>query len=243
MGCYFNLSEFQEEGQQIQFKGDKIEYTKKLFQAYLSIKDMIKWIKQAKTGSIDAYLVSKKSVNKFITKLINSGVLTKIIEDNDILEQAEADLKKNLKDYKLEKIKILDCQNINNNNDEEFIIVNEKFIKSIDNNLIRDIKKKKVEIKIDNTNKKFYIKINREKQYFKETNLGIFSFCNKNEILKSNYESKCNSSNSGSNNNMLNSINSKTNINEASSNEIIKDNLTSKIANVLESKEISEKNK
>ena len=40
---------------------------------------------------------------------------------------------------------------------------------------------------------------------------------------------------------MLNSLNSKTNINEASSNEIIKDNLTSKIANVLESKEISEK--
>ena len=54
--------------------------------------------------------------------------------------------------------------------------------------------------------------------------------------------SKNSSSISASNNNILNSINSRTNIKEPSNEEIFRDNLTSKIVNIIESKELSEKN-
>ena len=245
MGCYFYLNEIKEDSNQIQFK-DNTEYTKKIFQAYKSIKDMIKIIKQANTVSIDAYLIRKKSINNFINLLINSNILNKINEDNDLIIKAETDLKKILKDYKKEKIEILDCENITNNNNEEFIIVNDKFINSMGislTNSVNSIKNKKVEIKIDNKRKNLnYIKVNKEKIYFKENNFGIFQFCNKNEthIMNSKNSSSIIAS---SNNNILNSINSRTNIKEPSNEEFFIDNLTSKIVNVIESKELSEKNK
>ena len=107
-------------------------------------------------------------------------------------------------------------------------------------NSVNSIKNKKVEIKIDNKRKNLnYIK---EKIYFKENNFGIFQFCNKNEthIMNSKNSSSIIAS---SNNNILNSINSRTNIKEPSNEEFFIDNLTSKIVNVIESKELSEKNK
>jgi hypothetical protein len=180
MGCYFeNYLNYQENV--LSFSKEKVN---KFFNAYQSIKDMLKWVKQTKIGKIEAYLISKKSVENFINILLNSGVLEKICKKKNILEEEEKNLKNEFEKYNLEKnVKILTFENNKNNNDDnEFIIVDEEFFESMD---IKkdDYSNKKVEIIIDNINSFFRIKNNNRNIFFKENNYGFYRFCSKEETI------------------------------------------------------------
>ena len=180
MGCYFE--------EYLNYQENVLSFSKEkannFFNAYQSIKDMLKWVKQTKIGKIEAYLISKKSVENFINILLNSGVLEKICQKKNILEEEEKNLKNELEKYNLEKnIKILTFENNKNNNDDnEFIIVDEKFFESM--HIAKDdYSNKNVEIIIDNNNFFFRIKINNRNIFFKENKYGFYRFCSKEETI------------------------------------------------------------
>lgn len=233
MGCYLeNYLKFQEDG--ISFPEEKAKF---FFNAYLSIKDKLKWVNQTKIGSTEVYLISKKSVEKFMNILINSGVLKKICQNNILLEEEEKNLKIELQKYNLEKnIKILTLEDIKNTDDNEFIIVDDKFIESMDiNTYENNYLNKKVEIIIDNINSYFRIKINHKNIFFKKVNYGFYRFTTKEET---NDIIKCikynNLSHSSSLKRYYNGFNSRTVISGGSNEEY--DLLSFKVANAVETK-------
>lgn len=233
MGCYLeNYLKFEEDG--ISFPKEKAKF---FFNAYLSIKDKLNWVKQTKIGSTDAYLISKKSVEKFMNILINSGVLKKICQNNILLEEEEKKLITELEKYNLEKnIKILTLENIKNRDDNEFIVVDDKFIESMQINTNKDdYLNKKVEIIIDNINSYFRIKINHKNIFFNKVNYGFYRFCSKeetNDIIKCIKYNNLN--NSSSLKRYYNGLNSRTVISGGSNEEY--DFLSFKVVNVVETK-------
>ena len=182
MGCYLEIYSNYKEDDGIYFLEEKAQ---NFFRAYLSIKDLLKWVNQTKIGSIEAYIVSKKSVENYINILIKSGVMKKICEKNYSLEEEEKNLKKEFEKYNIEKsIKILKYEDIikknKNNNDNEFIIVDGSFFESM-NITVNDNSIKKVEIIIDNINSFFWIEIDKKIIFFNKSNYGFYRFCSKEE--------------------------------------------------------------
>ena len=188
MGCYLYNYGIESE---INYKDEKVN---KYYQAYLSLKDMIIWIKKTNLGAINAYLISRKSIQNFIDIIVKSNILNKLSE-NDLLENAEKDLKKSLEEYNLDQNIVflsnpqecLKYQLEKNSCENEFIIVDTKFIKQMGLDYINSINKQ-VEIIVDNKKSIYRIKFHNHKRilYFKEKKLGIFCFCQK-EIINNDF--------------------------------------------------------
>jgi hypothetical protein len=184
MGCDEVVGKIQKA---FNFKEDKaIDY----FQVYLSMKDMINWIKKTKKGTSDAFLISKQSIPNFSNIIFNSNILNKIYWKNELLEMHEHELKKNLSEYTLDKNIIFlssyqECLKYRAEKDgkeNEFIIVDEKFIKPMGLDF-EDLAHKKVEIIIDNISGNYQIKFpnNVKKINFQEKKRGIYKFCSKSD--------------------------------------------------------------
>lgn len=184
MGCYEVVGKIQKA---FNFDEDK---ARDYFQVYISMKDMIKWIKKTKTGTSDAFLISKQSIPNFSNIIFNSNILNKIYWKNELLETHENELKKNLLEYTLDKNIIFlstyqECLKYRAEKDgkeNEFIIVDDKFIKPMGLDF-EDLAHKKVEIIIDNILGNFQIKFpnNVKKINFLEKRRGIYKFCSKSE--------------------------------------------------------------
>ena len=167
------------------------ENAKHYYQAYLSIKDIIKWIKTSKVGIAEVYLVSKQSIPNLSNILFNqNSILYKIFWENELVEQHENELKRKLSEYKLDKNitfltnyqQCMEYKQEKDNKENEFIIVDEKFIKSMGLDK-EEYTHKKVELYINNMNKGNY-KIQfpndeKKKIYIKEKKRGIYKFCDK----------------------------------------------------------------
>ena len=238
MGCDYTIPLLITKG--VNFKEEK---AKNYFQAYLSIKDMINWIKKTKKGTTEAYLISKQSIPNFVNILFNpnSNILNKIYWKNDLLELAENEFMKSLFEYKLDKNIIFlstyqECLKYkveNEDKENEFIIVDDKFIKPMELDY-EDVVHKKVELLIDNNLKIFQIKFpnNVKKINFKEKKRGIYKFISKNEIDDINIKSHNYNYNIGSSSLFVSQF--------TSIQKNVSDNLTLKIFDQTESKNLTE---
>ena len=179
---------------------------KKIFLlASKNVRDLLICIKKAKQISLDVFLISTKSIPKFIS-LINKY---KILENlqNDVIKKLEDDVEKEIFEYEIEKgLEIIyDLnqinQNIETNNfgereENEFIIVDKDFLQFMN---IGYEEKKQVEIFIDNEKKQNKIIFNNSKKdfiKFTEKKNGIYQMllfngsvinCNSNHFMYSNF--------------------------------------------------------
>ena len=212
MGNYcYNLNYYSsfEDNNQINLNKEKI---KKFYKAFSNIIEIKNWISKTNSGSIDVFLISTKSIPNFL-KIVNKfQILFQMERKSDIIENKEVDLKENLKNYTLEKdIKIYfdfqECKNLvdKDNEDNEFIIVDCKFLNSMD---MRNFLDKKVELKINNkySIKKIIFSNSEEYLYIIEKKPGIFKFYTNNSAKQ--YKSDI----SSNTNNELSKINNINNI-------------------------------
>ena len=212
MGNYcYNLNYYSsfEDNNQLNLNKEKI---KKFYKAFSNIIEIKNWISKTNSGSIDVFLISTKSIPNFL-KIVNKfQILFQMERKSDIIENKEVDLKENLKNYTLEKdIKIYfdfqECKNLvdKDNEDNEFIIVDCKFLFSMD---MRNFLDKKVELKINNkySIKKIIFSNSEEYLYIIEKKPGIFKFYTNNSAKQ--YKSDI----SSNTNNELSKINNINNI-------------------------------
>ena len=123
------------------------------FDAFKDMKSELKYIKENSTINKDVYLIKTKSMPQFI-KLIKE---TDSLNNND----KEKELKTKLRDYEKEETIefITDSEEGNklansNEEDNEFIIVGDKFIEKMNLNKDEDITNKKVNLFTDKELKK-----------------------------------------------------------------------------------------
>ena len=156
---------------------------KPLYDAYLSFKNIYLSIKNDKESILEVFLISAKSISNFIRCIKQTKVINELIEQNNESFESLNILLKKFDEYKLEEniefyydyeISNNICQNNDNN---EFIIVNKTFV---DNMIIdkKDIDTKKVKLYIDKINKNKITFQNSDKYInFEETDFsGLFKF-------------------------------------------------------------------
>ena len=146
---------------------DTSKISNKYFALYKSIRRVIRYFEFTHKFSSEYFLISTKSISKFIKLMEKSKVLENLeIEDNDeskqIIKSNESMLKKELNRYDPKKeIPIIysDYQECNlmigqNNEDNSFIIVDEEFFNIMENNIDENnknnnINEKKVILNVD----------------------------------------------------------------------------------------------
>ena len=248
--CYnLNYSSF-EDNSQINLNKEKI---KKFYKAFSSITEIKNWISKTNSGSIDVYLISTKSIPNLINFVNNSKILERKI---DIIEIEENYLKEGLGQYVLDKnIKIYfdfqECKNLvdKDNEDNEFIIVDCKFLNSMD---MRNFLDKKVELKINNKNSIKKIIFSNSKEYLNinEKKPGIFKFYTNNDLNQINLDVLSNTNNEINDKISISNILVQNNNNDDNHNRSIslgnskeKSDLSEKIKNIIESSESLSKEK
>ena len=166
----------------------KEEHIRKIFNAYSSIKDfLIKYIYGKENISIDngieVYLVSTKSIPNFI-RLLKEQYKIEIKDESELLKMEEK-LRDKFKKYVIEKDIVIynsfqDCSKIiNDEENNEFIIVDETFFKNLN---INEGKYRNKEVKINEINKeeksiKILFPVSEKMIGAKEKQKGYFQFC------------------------------------------------------------------
>ena len=166
----------------------KEENIRKIFNAYSSIKDfLIKYIYGKENISIDngieVYLVSTKSIPNFI-RLLKEQYKSEIKDESELLKMEEK-LRDKFKEYVIEKDIVIynsfqECSNIiNDEENNEFIIVDETFFKNLN---INEGKYRNKEVKINEINKeeksiKILFPVSENMISAKEKQKGYFQFC------------------------------------------------------------------
>ena len=235
---------------QINFKNERI---RKYYKGFSSIIEIKNWISKTNSGSIDVYLISTKSIPNFINIVNNSKILERKI---DIIEIEENYLNEGLGQYALDKnIKIYfdfqECKNLvdKDNEDNEFIIVDCKFLNSMD---MRNFLDKKVELKINNkySIKKIKFSNSKEYLYINEKKPGIFKFYTNNDLNQINLDVLSNTNNEINDKISISNILVQNNNNDDNHNRSIslgnskeKSDLSEKIKNIIESSESLSKEK
>ena len=154
------------------------------FALYEGIKESLSRINEP-DNSFNRFLISVNSIPKF-TELIKEKNILENLENKKIIEDLEKDLNSKLQKYILEKNIIIyskfeQCKNFiedkRNEKENEFIIVDEKFLKAMKKE-VED--KEKVKINIDK-NKDMKIKFPDFEQdiLFKMKQIGFYRFINK----------------------------------------------------------------
>ena len=167
---------------------DNNKETTKIFNAYSSIKDfLIKYIYGKENISIDngieVYLVSTKSIPNFI-RLLKEQYKTEIKDESELLKMEEK-LRDKFKEYVAEKDIVIynsfqECSKIiNDEENNEFIIVDETFFKNLN---INEGKYRNKEVKINEINKekksiKILFPVSEKMIGAKEKQKGYFQFC------------------------------------------------------------------
>lgn len=156
------------------------------YKAYISMKEMLLLLNKFETVSLQAYLINTKTIKNFIDKIKKLNILKDLITNtnkNEISNKEEK-LKKDLDKYILEdNIKIIyeykDCINmINNKNEEEneFIIVDELFCREMKINDYYD-ERKKVDVCINKENSTYEIQLYTDDiVYFTKKETGFYKF-------------------------------------------------------------------
>ena len=176
------------------------EHIRKVFSAYSSIKNfLIKYIYGEKIISlpqqIEVFLISTKSIPNFIDILKNE--FKEKVSNEEELKKVERKLRESFKEYKIEKNVIIynsyqQCLNaMNNENDNEFMIVDENFVNTFE--IKEAIYKKVIIVQLNNYKHSMVIKfpasqieINAEEKKDKK---GYFRFINKIEKNEDNINS------------------------------------------------------
>ena len=176
------------------------EHIRKVFSAYSSIKNfLIKYIYGEKIISlpqqIEVFLISTKSIPNFIDILKNE--FKEKVSNEEELKKVEIKLRESFKEYKIEKNVIIynsyqQCLNaMNNENDNEFMIVDENFVNTFE--IKEAIYKKVIIVQLNNYKHSMVIKfpasqieINAEEKKDKK---GYFRFINKIEKNEDNINS------------------------------------------------------
>ena len=172
------------------------EHIRKVFSAYSSIKNfLIKYIYGEKIISlpqqIEVFLISTKSIPNFIDILKNE--FKEKVSNEEELKKVEIKLRESFKEYKIEENVIIynsyqQCLNVmNNENDNEFMIVDENFINMFE---IKDAIYKKVIIaQLNNYKNSMVIKFpasqNEINAEVKKDKMGYFRFINKIDMIQS----------------------------------------------------------
>jgi hypothetical protein len=161
------------------------KYNNNYNDAYISIKEMILLLKPFNTISLNAYLITTNTIQNFIEIIKSLKILDLLINGDSVnLQSSEEKLRKKLNKYTLENnIKILydynDCLNIREKNDakeNEFIIVDELFCRTMNINDYYD-EDKKIKINIDRKNSKYEIILKNKKIFdFEEKTIGFYKF-------------------------------------------------------------------
>ena len=126
-----------------------IKGRKTFFFAYRNMKEMQLCLEM--TDQLNAYLISTKSIKKFISIIKNCNILN--TTDDEKIDEIEQKLKNDLSyNYDYEDLEIIhtfsQCENLRKE-DNEFIIVAEKFINDMSNIPIDDLDKKQVKITLN----------------------------------------------------------------------------------------------
>ena len=151
----------------------------KIFKAYKSIKRFDIEIKSKNILKKDKiYLISTNSIQDFV----NNIEIFSNLDDSEILEELED----NRFLFDFENLEIIDESNYNNENLNEFIIVDEEFLKIIGKNN-EENNQKSVIIDMDKNENKFQIEFANQmkKKYIKLHNL---NFCYKFESVNDNQQ-------------------------------------------------------
>ena len=159
------------------------------FEAYKSIKNMIIRYNNKKDSSLSfkAFLINTKTIPKFIQLIEESKVLENVLshKNKNQTDIFESNLDELLKDYKLEEniqiyYKYDECLQVKNNDENnEFIIVDYSFIDNMIGNSKRDkYNNKEVFIRFENESgkgKKIQF-LSNEFLGFKEKKVGFYQF-------------------------------------------------------------------
>ena len=145
--------------------GNKIiQKRKTFFFAYRNMKEMQLCLEKA--NQLNAYLISTKSIKKFISIIKDCNILN--TTEDEKIDEIEQKLKNELSNnYDYEDLEIIhtshQCENLckqSNEEDNEFIIVAEKFINNMSKIIIEDLDKKQVKITLNKETGEHVIKCN-----------------------------------------------------------------------------------
>ena len=164
----------------------------KFFNAYISIKQMLILQNSFTNISFGAYLIKVNTIPNFIKIIKDLNILKVLVKKNNesnSIEELEQELNNNLNKYELEKdIEILyeydNCKNMiksNNENENEFIIVDELFCRVMK---IKDYfyENRKVNINIEQNKFIYEIQFNSNKTiFFRQNQNGFYKFVEEKE--------------------------------------------------------------
>ena len=170
-------------------------YINKLMKSYENFKKIAIYFKNNNEFKSDVFLIDVNSIKEFMENIKNSNVLDELKDNNIEKKESYNKLKKNFCNYRLERnIKIFsdyeECLKIAENKEEnknnQFIIVEEEFLKNMNVNYNESLK---VNIDLSKREDKIMKIIfngdNHPSICFKEISFGIFSF-----IINEDYNNK-----------------------------------------------------